>query len=233
MRACTYACPARCYTWSEERGRVEFAYEACLECGTCLLLCDEGALDWHYPMEDTVYGSASRRPGRTPRLLRRDRPRGPRDCERSLRRGAGAATMRILVFIDVAADVRIPPERDPRSGRVRVEWLVREIDPASARALELALALAAGRPNGQITVIHLGPPAHEPFLRRALARGCHRAVRLWDEEAAEARTAGKAVILAAAAEAAGYDVVLTGSKGVIGAGGQLGVLVAAQLDVPL
>jgi ferredoxin like protein len=28
---------------------VEFAYEACLECGTCLLLCDREALDWQYP----------------------------------------------------------------------------------------------------------------------------------------------------------------------------------------
>lgn len=49
-RSCTFACPARCYQWSEERERVEFAYETCLECGTCLLLCDRGALDWHYPM---------------------------------------------------------------------------------------------------------------------------------------------------------------------------------------
>ncbi len=48
-RVCTVACPARCYTWSEERGRVELAYEACLECGTCLLVCDQGALDWRYP----------------------------------------------------------------------------------------------------------------------------------------------------------------------------------------
>ncbi len=48
-RACTFSCPARCYTWSEERARVDFAYEACLECGTCLLVCDQGALDWHYP----------------------------------------------------------------------------------------------------------------------------------------------------------------------------------------
>jgi ferredoxin like protein len=48
-RACTFACPARCYVWSEERSRVEFAYEACLECGTCLMLCDRGALDWNYP----------------------------------------------------------------------------------------------------------------------------------------------------------------------------------------
>jgi ferredoxin like protein len=49
VRACTFTCPARCYEWNEERGQVDFAYEACLECGTCLLVCDQGALDWQYP----------------------------------------------------------------------------------------------------------------------------------------------------------------------------------------
>ncbi len=122
--------------------------------------------------------------------------------------------MKLLVFLDVAADVRIPPERDPRSGRVREERLVREIDPAGARALDLALALISDRPNGHLTVIHLGPPEHDSFLRHALARGCDRAIRVWDDEAAEARTAGKALILAAAAQAAGYDLVLIGEQGV-------------------
>lgn len=48
-RACTFACPARCYEWNEKREGVEFAYEACLECGTCLVVCDRGAIEWHYP----------------------------------------------------------------------------------------------------------------------------------------------------------------------------------------
>ena len=140
--------------------------------------------------------------------------------------------MRIVVLLDIAADVRVAPERDPRSGRVRTDRLVPEIDPAGARALDLALSLAADRPNGQVTIIHLGPAENERFLRVALARGCARAVRVWDEEAAAARTAGKAAVLAAAVQAAGYDLVLAGDKGVIGAAGQLGVLVAAQLGVP-
>ena len=140
--------------------------------------------------------------------------------------------MKVVVLLDVAADVRIPPERDPRSGRVRKDRLVPEVDPAGARALDLALALAAGRPNGHITVIHLGPPEHDTVLRQALARGCHRAIRIWDEEAAEARIEGKAFVLAAAARAAGYDLVVTGDRGVIGAGGQLGVLVAGHLGAP-
>ncbi len=107
-----------------------------------------------------------------------------------------------------------------------------EIDPAGARALDLALALTSDRPNGHLTVVHLGPPEHDTFLRQALARGCDRAIRVWDAEASEARTAGKALILAAAAQAAGYDLVLTGSRGVIGSGGQLGVLLAAHLGAP-
>ncbi len=132
--------------------------------------------------------------------------------------------MKVLVLLDVAADVRIAPERDPRSGRVREDRLVREVDPAGARALDLALALTADRPNGQVTVIHLGPAENDGFLREALARGCARAIRVWDEEAGAARTAGKAAVLAAAAQAAGFDLVLAGDCGVIGAGGQLGVL---------
>ncbi len=140
--------------------------------------------------------------------------------------------MKVLVLLDVAVDVRIPPERDPRSGRVREDRLVREIDPAGARALDLALALTADRPNGQVTVIHLGPAENEDFLREALARGCHQAIRVWDEEAGAARTAGKAAVLAAAAQAAGFDLVVAGDCGVVGAGGQLGVLAAAHLGVP-
>jgi ferredoxin like protein len=49
-RACTYTCPARCYEWNAGRQRVEFAYEACLECGTCFTVCDGDALEWNYPV---------------------------------------------------------------------------------------------------------------------------------------------------------------------------------------
>ena len=48
-KACTFACPAGCYQWNPDRDRIDFAYEACLECGTCLIICDNEALDWNYP----------------------------------------------------------------------------------------------------------------------------------------------------------------------------------------
>ncbi len=140
--------------------------------------------------------------------------------------------MKLVVFLELGADVRIPPECDPRSGRVREEWLVRETDPGSARALDLALGLKAAQPGIEVTAIHFGPQVAEPWLRQALARGCDRVVRVWDEEAAEVRAPGKAVILAAAAEATGFDLVLAGAAGVINGSGQVGVLLAAHLGVP-
>lgn len=140
--------------------------------------------------------------------------------------------MRLLVLLELGADVRIPPQLDPRSGRVREQWLVREIDPGSARALDLALRLKEAGSATEVTVIHLGPPLADPWLRSALARGCDRAVRIWDEDGAGVHAAGKAVILAAAAQMAGFDLCLCGVSGVINGSGQLGVLLAGHLGVP-
>ena len=44
----TYVCPANCYT-SDESGEVHFQFEDCIECGTCLYACDQGAVTWKYP----------------------------------------------------------------------------------------------------------------------------------------------------------------------------------------
>ncbi|HEY98455.1 MAG TPA: 4Fe-4S dicluster domain-containing protein [Dehalococcoidia bacterium] len=48
-RACVQTCPANCYTWNEETKLMSVVYETCLECGTCYVVCDKGALDWSYP----------------------------------------------------------------------------------------------------------------------------------------------------------------------------------------
>jgi ferredoxin like protein len=48
-RACVKTCPARCYTWDEAARLLSVVYENCLECGTCHVICDKGALDWTYP----------------------------------------------------------------------------------------------------------------------------------------------------------------------------------------
>ena len=46
-KPCIKACPAGCYRIRE--GTVVVEYEACLECGTCRLICPLGSVSWRYP----------------------------------------------------------------------------------------------------------------------------------------------------------------------------------------
>jgi ferredoxin like protein len=48
-RPCLYVCPAKLYTYRPEQDEVFVDYEGCLECGTCVIVCREGALTWEYP----------------------------------------------------------------------------------------------------------------------------------------------------------------------------------------
>jgi ferredoxin like protein len=41
QRFCVNACPARCYTWSEEEQKMTFVHDGCLECGTCYVVCEK------------------------------------------------------------------------------------------------------------------------------------------------------------------------------------------------
>jgi ferredoxin like protein len=47
--ACVQACPAKCYTFTEETQRLDVVYDNCLECGTCMVVCEKKAIDWSYP----------------------------------------------------------------------------------------------------------------------------------------------------------------------------------------
>lgn len=49
IQACTWCCPAGCWTRADDGG-VVLSTEGCLECGTCRLLCSEHAnVEWSYP----------------------------------------------------------------------------------------------------------------------------------------------------------------------------------------
>ena len=45
---CLTFCPAQCFT-PKDGGGIDYYYVGCLECGTCLLLCNEEAVRWNYP----------------------------------------------------------------------------------------------------------------------------------------------------------------------------------------
>jgi ferredoxin like protein len=49
LRPCLYVCPADLYSYVQERDEIFVDYEGCLECGTCVIVCQDEALEWHYP----------------------------------------------------------------------------------------------------------------------------------------------------------------------------------------
>jgi ferredoxin like protein len=51
----TYVCPANCYT-KDEDAQVHFQFEDCIECGTCLYACDQGAVTWAFPDPESGRG---------------------------------------------------------------------------------------------------------------------------------------------------------------------------------
>lgn len=46
-KICLSVCPAK--TYEERNGTIEAAYENCLECGSCRVICRDGAIKWENP----------------------------------------------------------------------------------------------------------------------------------------------------------------------------------------
>jgi len=47
-KPCINLCPAGCFTLLGDK--ILFSYEGCLECGTCRVVCPQGAVSWNYPV---------------------------------------------------------------------------------------------------------------------------------------------------------------------------------------
>jgi ferredoxin like protein len=47
-KPCTTVCPAKVYNWEESQKKILVAYENCIECGACRMLCpyDNIACEW-------------------------------------------------------------------------------------------------------------------------------------------------------------------------------------------
>jgi ferredoxin like protein len=48
-RVCLAVCPAELYSLDEGSGLIKIEHAGCLECGTCLVVCEKGAITWRYP----------------------------------------------------------------------------------------------------------------------------------------------------------------------------------------
>ena len=50
-RSCEVVCPANVYEFDKDKNEMKVAYENCLECGACRIVCDKQTLIWDYPKQ--------------------------------------------------------------------------------------------------------------------------------------------------------------------------------------
>lgn len=100
-------------------------------------------------------------------------------------------------------------------------------------ALEAAVQLEEAGIADEVVTVTIGPPRAEETIRKALAKGADRAIRIWDDDLAAASlldVAAKATILAAVVESESPDLVLTGVQAADDAFGGTGVALAEAVE---
>lgn len=115
--------------------------------------------------------------------------------------------------------------------------LVREntegmVNPADLNAIEEAVVLKE-KTGAKIVVFTMGPADAEKSLRTALSMGSDEAVLITDKCFSGADTVATSKVLSRGLEYYGsFDLILTGAQTSDGATGQVGPMVAAQLNIP-
>ena len=117
-------------------------------------------------------------------------------------------------------------------GAIAEDYIERELNEWDDAALEEALTLAERLGAGEVVAVTVGPEAAEEALRRALAKGAHRAVRVWDESLAGADPVTIARALAGVARHEEPDLILAGAQSADLGQGATGSLWARILDLP-
>ena len=109
------------------------------------------------------------------------------------------------------------------------EYALNEWDDA---ALEEALLLSEKIGGGEVVAVTIGPEQAEDTLRKVLAKGAHRAVRVWDDSLAAADPVTVARALAGVALQEEADLILAGVQSGDLAQGATGTALARILGLP-
>ncbi|MGD0478231.1 MAG: electron transfer flavoprotein subunit beta/FixA family protein [Nitrososphaerales archaeon] len=112
------------------------------------------------------------------------------------------------------------------------EGVENEINEADKNALEAALFLK-DKHGGSVTVMTMGPPSFDPFLKLAVAMGADEAILLSDRSFAMADTYATSRVLAAALKKLQeYNLVICGEASSDGSTEQVPASIAEWLGIP-
>ena len=142
--------------------------------------------------------------------------------------------MKILVTIKQVATLDEDFEIRDDGRDIDPDFLVHDLNEWDHYTLEEAMRLKEG-PGGEgieVIVATVGPDSAEEELRKCLAKGADRAIRVWDDALEESDPIAVARVLAALARRESADLVFAGVQASDHAFGATGMALAGLLDAP-
>ena len=139
---------------------------------------------------------------------------------------------RVLVAVKRVGELNADFVIDEEARTIADEHFEHELNEWDEAALEEALLLTERLGAGEVVAVTIGPEDAEDTLRRALAKGAHRGVRVWDDSLRDADPVTIARVLAGVAEQETPDIVLTGAQSADLGHGATGSVLARILGLP-
>ena len=142
--------------------------------------------------------------------------------------------MKILVAIKQVAALDEDFEIRADGKDVEADFLLRDLNEWDDFSLEEAVRIkeAAGGTGVEVVVVSVGPEQADEALRKCLAKGADRALRVWDDALEGSDSIAIARVLAAVARRESPDLMLAGAQSSDHAFAATGVATAALLDWP-
>jgi electron transfer flavoprotein beta subunit len=114
---------------------------------------------------------------------------------------------------------------------VEADFLVRDLNEWDDFSLEEAVKMKENAATPvEVVAVCVGPEEADEALRKCLAKGADRAIRVWDERLADADSIAIARVIAAVARREKPQLLLTGAQASDHAFASTGIAVAALLD---
>lgn len=136
--------------------------------------------------------------------------------------------MNILVCMSVVPDTTTKITFKNENQEFNEDGVQFIINPYDELALTRALELTEAN-GGEVTIIHVGPAKNEPSVRKALAVGAHKAVRI-DCEPTDAQEVANHI--AEYVKSNSFDAILTGRESIDYNSGQVAGLLGELLSIP-
>jgi electron transfer flavoprotein alpha/beta subunit len=140
--------------------------------------------------------------------------------------------MRIVVCVKSVAVLADEVELTPDGLAVDPSHIDRALNEWDACAVEQALLMREVRGEGEVVAVTVGDPEAEPAVRRCLAMGADRGLRIWSDALEHADPITVARALAGAITAEQPDLVLCGVQSSDAVNGATGAALAALLELP-